>query len=131
MNVLRGSTFPWGIYSEVHSPITTPEIICVMVLTLEPIRGCPRHSGETGTQNIVSNSQTSPLLIFPEGVGMYVHRLKPQMWLPCRSVKSQNRPFYRYSGHIELIRFREYYRMPRGHEHISFVFSSAFQDIFS
>ena len=42
-----------------------------------------------------------------------------------------NRPFYRYGGHIELIRFKEYYRMPRGHEHISFVFSSAFWDIFS
>ena len=41
-----------------------------------------------------------------------------------------NRPFYRYGGHIELIRFKEYYRMPRGHEHISFVFSSAFRDIF-
>ena len=41
------------------------------------------------------------------------------------------RPFYRYGGHIELIRFEEYYRMPRGHEHISFVFSSAFRDIFS
>ena len=43
----------------------------------------------------------------------------------------RNRPFYRYGGHIELIRFKEYYRMPRGHEHISFVFSSAFRDIFS
>ena len=42
-----------------------------------------------------------------------------------------NRPFYQYGGHIELIRFKEYYRMPRGHEHISFVFSSAFQDIFT
>ena len=90
----------------------------------------PTFGGNRNT-NIVSNSQTSPLPIFPEGVGMYVHRLKPQMWLPCRSVKSQSRPFYRYSGHIELIRFREYYRMPRGHEHISFVFSSAFRDIFS
>ena len=42
------------------------------------------------------------------------------------SVGNPNRPFYRYGGHIELIRFEEYYRMPRGHEHISFVFSSAF-----
>ena len=42
-----------------------------------------------------------------------------------------NRPFYRYGGHIELIRFKEYYRMPRGHEHISFVFLGAFRDIFS
>ena len=25
-----------------------------------------------------------------------------------------NRPFYQYGGHIELIRFKEYYRMPRG-----------------
>ena len=45
--------------------------------------------------------------------------------------KLHNRPFYRYGGHIELIQFKEYYRMPRGHEHISFVFSSAFWDIFS
>ena len=42
-----------------------------------------------------------------------------------------NRPFYRYGGHIELIRFKEYYRMPKEHKHISFVFSSAFRDIFS
>ena len=41
-----------------------------------------------------------------------------------------NRHFYRYGGHIELIRFKEYYRMPRGHEHISFVLLSAFRDIF-
>ena len=47
------------------------------------------------------------------------------------TVPEVNRPFYRYGGHIELIRFKEYYRMPRGHEHISFVFSSAFRDIFS
>ena len=45
--------------------------------------------------------------------------------------KNNNRPFYRYCGHIELIRFKEYYRMPREREHISFVFSSVFQDIFS
>ena len=42
-----------------------------------------------------------------------------------------NRPFYRYGSHIELIRFKEYFRMPRGDEHISFVFSSTFRDIFS
>jgi len=30
---------------------------------------------------------------------------------------SYNRPFYRHGGHIELIRFKEYYGMPRGHEH--------------
>ena len=47
-----------------------------------------------------------------------------------RANKINNRPFYRYGGHIELIRFKEYYRMPRGHKHISFVFSSAFRDIF-
>ena len=42
-----------------------------------------------------------------------------------------NRPFYRYGGHIELIRFKEHYRLPRGREHISLVFLSAFRDIFS
>ena len=34
-------------------------------------------------------------------------------------------------GHIELTRFKEYNRMPRGHENILFIFSSAFRDIFS
>ena len=47
------------------------------------------------------------------------------------AVVNHNRPFYRYGGHIELIRFKEYYRLPRGHEHILFVFLSAFRDIFS
>ena len=28
---------------------------------------------------------------------------------------TNNRPFYRYSSHIELIGFKEYYGMPRGH----------------
>ena len=43
-----------------------------------------------------------------------------------------NRPFYRYGGRVELIRFKEYYRMPWGHEHISFVSSlSAFRNILS
>ena len=31
--------------------------------------------------------------------------------------KIVNKPFYRYSGHIEFIRFKEYYGMPRGHDH--------------
>ena len=26
-------------------------------------------------------------------------------------------PFYRYYGHIELRRFKEYYGMPRGHDY--------------
>ena len=46
MNIHKGWDFPRGIYSEVHSPINTPEIICVMALTLQPIRGCPQHSGD-------------------------------------------------------------------------------------
>ena len=35
------------------------------------------------------------------------------------------------SSHIELIQFKEYYGIPRGNEHISFVFSSSFRDMFS
>ena len=56
---------------------------------------------------------------------------KTQFLCYVSEVVSLNRHFYRYGGHIELIRFKEYYRMLRGHEHISFVFSSAFRDIFS
>ena len=29
--------------------------------------------------------------------------------------KLKDRPFYRYCGHIEFIKFMEYYGMPRGH----------------
>ena len=43
-------SFPQGIYSEVHLPITTPEIICIKALTLQLIRSCPQHSGETRTR---------------------------------------------------------------------------------
>ena len=50
MNVHKGWAFSRGIYSEVHSPVTTPDIICIMALTLQPIRGCPRHFGVTGTR---------------------------------------------------------------------------------
>ena len=35
----------------------------------------------------------------------------------ARKVTIENRIFYRYGGHIELIRFKEYYGIPRGHEH--------------
>ena len=34
-----------------------------------------------------------------------------------RWITLSNRPFYRYGGHIELIGFKEYYGMLRGHEH--------------
>ena len=47
------------------------------------------------------------------------------------SIGNTNRPFYRHGVHIELIRLKEFYRMPGGHEHISFVISGAFWDIFS
>ena len=50
---------------------------------------------------------------------------------PAPLIFQPNRSFYRYGGHIELILFKEYYRMPREHEHISFVFLSAFRDTFS
>ena len=32
--------------------------------------------------------------------------------------ESNDRRLYRYGGHLELVRFKEYYGMPRGHEHI-------------
>ena len=37
-----------------------------------------------------------------------------------------NRPFYRYGGHIELIRFKEYYICPRGMSTIRYTRSSVF-----
>ena len=42
-----------------------------------------------------------------------IHRL---ITIQQISVRETNRPFYRYGGHIELIRFKEYYGMSRGHD---------------
>ena len=41
VNVAHRLGFPRGIYSEIHSPIITQEIPCVMALTLQPIRDFP------------------------------------------------------------------------------------------
>ena len=46
----KAELFPGESILTVHSPVTTSEIICVMALTLQPIRGCSQHSGETGTR---------------------------------------------------------------------------------
>ena len=46
VNIAHRLGFPPGIYSEIHSPITTQEIPCVMALILQPIRDFPLHSGE-------------------------------------------------------------------------------------
>ena len=35
------------------------------------------------------------------------------MVLPCTCF-IMSRPFYQYGGHIELVQFKEYYRMPGG-----------------
>ena len=45
-------------------------------------------------------------------------------------VKMENRPFYRYGGHIELIRFKEYYRMPRGMSTFRLYFRALFGTFF-
>ena len=41
-----------------------------------------------------------------------------------------NRPFYRYGGHIELIRFKEYYRMPGGMSTFRLYFRALFGAFF-
>ena len=41
-----------------------------------------------------------------------------------------NRPFYRYGGHIELIRFKEYYGMPRGMSTFRLYFRALFGTFF-
>ena len=50
--------------------------------------------------------------------------LQSVMLQECMNVfivsRSFNGPFYRYSGHIEPIRFNKYYGMPRRHEHDPF-----------
>ena len=77
----------------------------------------------TDRKDIRKHQSTSRLVHYNSARLLYQFRS-----IPC--VTKENRPFYQYGGHIELIRFKEYYRMPRGHEHISFVFSSASLDIF-
>ena len=44
--------------------------------------------------------------------------------------RASNGPFYRYGGHIELIRFKEYYRMLRGHSTFRLYFRALFGTFF-
>ena len=55
-----------------------------------------------------------------ESRAVAVHDI-PDSYLLCVDIKVyciiQNRPLYRYGGHIEFIGFKEYYGMRRGYEH--------------
>ena len=86
-----------------------------------PRRGRQARNFTTNVSKILDLKSSSEQILFR----------KLSLGAPKVKIRGHNRPFYRYGGHIELIRFKEYYRMLRGHEHISFVFSSAFWDIFS
>ena len=44
--------------------------------------------------------------------------------------RKKNTPFYQYGGHSELIRFKEYYRMPRGMSTFRFYFRALFGKFF-
>ena len=46
----------------------------------------------------------------------FTQSLDVMRYLTTFSHSEINRPFYRYGGHVELIGFKEYYGMPRGHE---------------
>ena len=41
-------------------------------------------------------------------------------------INKPSTPFYRYVGHVEFIRFKEYYGMPRGHS-LSIFFGALFR----
>ena len=60
--------------------------------------------------------------------------LGPRWFMTERCMRSNNviynRPFYRYGGHIELIRFKEYYRMPRGMSTFRLYFRALFGTFF-
>ena len=92
MNVHKG----WEIYSEVHSPITTPEIICVVALTLQPIRGCPQHSGETVTQLLSAiHRRLLSLFFLRKGRRLYTGYLKSGVtpWdMPSLHLSLTNKP---------------------------------------
>ena len=62
-----------GIFSEIHSPITTLEITYIIALILQPIRCFLPCSGETGTR--LTTAIHRRLSLFSEGRGASVHRL--------------------------------------------------------
>ena len=45
----------------------------------------------------------------------HTHILPPKLYCRLLTLLPNNRPFHRYGGHIEFIRFKEYYGMPREH----------------
>ena len=98
---------------------------------IEKLKG--GHEGEervTVYEYILQDDGASERIISHMNIRRSRHFMDVADWV-FRKVAITNRPFYQYGGHIELIRSKGYYRMPREHEHISFVFSSAFRDTFS
>ena len=82
-------------------------------LVPEAMLNCLRNCKQ---KYFLSMKQTEVLRLLPE------RDLCPRRLL--QSIYRQrifNRPFYRYGGHIELLRFKEDYGMPRGHEHDPFT----------
>ena len=55
---------------------------------------------------------------------------KTQFFCYVSEVVSLNRHFYRYGGHIEFIRFKEYYRMPGGKSTFRLYFRALFGTFF-
>ena len=79
---------------------------CMALNVYEVIRmACLSHSWFVYSQGVKRETSASR-------VGMTViSRRNWKQWLHVRKIDF----FYRYGGHIEFIRFKEYYGMPRGH----------------
>ena len=60
--------------------------------------------------------ELAPSFPWAPAYSLYLTLPKTDIAVPKVSVLQRIDLFYRYGGHIELIRFKEYYGMPRGHE---------------
>ena len=74
-------------------------------------------SGGGGAKKWWGRGPTSPSPSAVPATNAAARRLcrPPRRLLSQVCIMFANRPFYRYGCHIEFIRFKEYYGMPRGH----------------
>ena len=100
------------ILSLLPPPYSWPDGLFTGLYCSAVIQGCVKRRGFISRQtdlrkHLASVDQTLDNRLFN------IHRL---ITIQQISVRETNRPFYRYGGHIELIRFKENYGMSRGHD---------------
>ena len=97
------------ILSLLPPPYSWPDGLFRGLYCIAVIQGCVKRRGFISRQTDLRKHLVPVVQMLDSAIHWIIN-------IQQISVRETNRPFYRYGGHIELIRFKEYYGMSRGHE---------------